>query len=255
MSRCALHPNRPFARRVQAGFTMLEVAIALLVAGLMSWAAFTGYETVVAQQRVERGRAHAQQLQSILRAFALRHGRLPCPAADPNGYEVCAANRQLGWFPYVTVGLELPVPELFARYAVFRAENLAVPTQDADLAVARERSLDVAGNLTFEDVSDLIVALNNASVLAVVNTRPYLTGDAGVAGAIDCAGNLVVSAAYWAIVPLQEKTTAGNRFDPPHATASLCAANPAAPLRFGSDDVVVADSPTELAGWLRQSLP
>lgn len=59
--------------------TFVEVSVALVVAGLMSWAAFSGYETVSAQQEIERGRAEAQQLQSVVRAFALRHGRLPLP--------------------------------------------------------------------------------------------------------------------------------------------------------------------------------
>jgi hypothetical protein len=36
---------------------------------------------------------------------------------------------------------------------------------------------------------------------------------------------------------------------------SVCAAGPSAPLRWNSDDVVVAESPAQLAGWLRQSMP
>jgi prepilin-type N-terminal cleavage/methylation domain-containing protein len=105
------------ASRAQAGFSMVEVSLALVVAGLMSWAAFSGYETVSAQQDIERGRAEALQLQSTLRAFALRNARLPCPDASSTGdggYEsqtagVCSAGNQVGWFPYVSVGLERPV--------------------------------------------------------------------------------------------------------------------------------------------------
>ncbi|MEG1455279.1 MAG: prepilin-type N-terminal cleavage/methylation domain-containing protein, partial [Comamonas sp.] len=71
--------SRP--RLAQCGFSLLEMAIAMVVAGLMSWAAFSGYETLSEQQEIERARAQAQQLQSMVRAFALRHGRLPCPAS------------------------------------------------------------------------------------------------------------------------------------------------------------------------------
>lgn len=247
---------------VRAGFTLVEMAIVLVVAALISWAAFSAYATVSAQQELERGRTEAQQLQAILRAFALRHGRLPCPDASStgNGYESlnasneCTSGIQLGWFPYVSVGLENPTAKLRARYAVLRAPNADL-AQDADLAVARERTGDAAGDATYLDASDLIAGLNNASLLPVVATRPYLTGDAGPSGAIDCAANLVMAAAYWVVVPLEDRDGDGNRLDPPNATTSLCAANPSAPLRFVSDDVVVAESPQQLAGWLRKSLP
>jgi len=270
MTCAALRSNLPAQRAAQAGFTMVELAVALVVAGLMSWAAFSGYETVTAQQQIERGRAEAQQLQSIVRAFALRHGRLPCPDSSVagTGYEaltagVCTTGTQVGWFPYVSVGLELPVPLLRARYSVFRDPNV-VDTADADLAVVKERTGDpvpdpsnpnASASPNYRDTTDLIAALNTASRKTAATARTYLTGDGGPAGAIDCAGNLVMVAAYWVIVPLDDKDNDGSRFDAPHVPVSTCAASPSAPLRFGSDDVVVAESPAQLAGWLRKSLP
>lgn len=260
-SALALRPYAIEARKTrQTGFSLVEVSIVLVIAGLMSWAAFSGYETVSAQQEIERGRAEGQQLQSILRAFALRNGRLPCPAANRDGYETltadaCAAGNQLGWFPYVSVGLALPTDRLLARYSVFRDANIATVALDADLAVVLERTGDLAGESSFADASDLIVALNNASTKAVSASRTYLTGDTGAAGAIDCTGNPVMPAAYWVVVPLQDKDGDSQRLDVPHTLTSLCAASPSAPLRAGSDDVVVAESPAQLAGWLRKSLP
>lgn len=247
--------------RLQAGFSLIELSVALVVAGLLSWASFSAYETVSAQQQLERGRAQAQQLQSILRAFALRYGRLPCPdvGAVANGYESltageCSTGNQLGWFPYVSLGLEIPTLEHRARYAVFRAAN-ADPLLDADLAVSKERNGDSVSDANYLDVTDLIAALVNAAALPLSTGRAYLTGDGGAAGAIDCASNAVMPAAYWVVVPLQDRDNDGSRLDPPHTSSSLCAASPSAPLRFASDDVVVAESPAQLAGWLRVSLP
>lgn len=247
------------SRSVQRGFSLLEVSVVLVVAGLMSWAAFSGYETVSAQQEVERGRAEAQQLQSVLRSFALRHGRLPCPDTVGAGYESlsagqCSTGTQVGWFPYTSAGLAIPTDRLRARYSVFRAADVDV-TKDADLAVTLERSGDTVEADTFEDVTDLIVALNSASRLTFAATRTHITGDAGVSGDIDCAANAFMAVAYWIVVPLQDRDDDGTRLDPPHALNSVCAASPSAPLRRPSDDVVVAESPIQLAGWLRSSLP
>jgi prepilin-type N-terminal cleavage/methylation domain-containing protein len=264
----ALLRDKPLRLAAQGGFSMVELSVCLVIAGLMSWAVFSGYETVTAQQEIERGHAEAQQLQSTLRAFALRQGRLPCPdtSVTGTGYEnlvagECAPGTQVGWFPYVSVGLEIPVDKFRARYSVFRSSN-AVVAQDADLAVAKERTGDTAAadSTTLRDATDLIVALNNASVLPASSARTFLTGDAGSAGAIDCATNVLMSAAYWIVVPLQDKDNDiyKSRFDAPHlsvAPFSPCAASPSAPVRLASDDIVVAESPNQLAGWLRRSLP
>lgn len=254
--RCRACRRRFRARRAaQGGFSFVEVSVALVVAGLMSWAAFSGYETVSAQQEIERGRAEAQQLQSLVRSFALRHGRLPCPGAAADGYEsltagVCTTGNQLGWFPYVSVGLELPAQGRRARYSVLRDAAAG-----ADLAVASERTGDAAGDATYLDATDLIVGLNNAALLPLASSRTYLTGDAGAAGAIDCAANPVTAAAYWVVVPLQDRDGDGDQLDAPHGMNSLCAASPFAPVRQASDDVVAAESPAQLAGWLRANLP
>lgn len=256
MIRFQLDTASPLA---QTGFSLVEMSVVLVVIGLLSWAAFSGYETVVAQQAYARGKEEAVHLQSMVRSFALRHGRLPCPAANPDGYEtltadVCADGVNLGWFPYVSVGLELPEDSLLARYSVFRAGN-ATAADDADLAVVKERTADAVGAASYQDVGDLIVALNNAAGLPFSAARTYLTGDAGATGAIDCAVNQMTAAAYWVVVPLQDRDNDAHRLDTPHALNSVCAASPAAPLRINSDDVVMADSPTQLAGWLRANLP
>lgn len=263
MTAIAFRSNAHPRRKVQAGFSLVEMAVAMVAAGLISWAAFSGYATISAQQEIERARAQAQQLQSLLRAFALRHSRLPCPAVQPDGYETLTAEKcppglAVGWFPYVSVGLELPTENLLARYSVFRNSDDIEPTKDADLAVAKERTDDTTADATYRDATDLIVALNNASnplIVAFSAVRTHLTGDAGAAGAIDCTSNQVMAAAYWVIVPLKDRDGDGDRLDPPHAPASLCAASPSAPLRLESDDVVAAESPSQLAGWLRQNLP
>lgn len=245
----------------QRGFTFLELALALVVVGLVSWSAFSAYDVFHDAQDRREAQDNARHLQGQLRAFALRHGRLPCPdtSAAGTGYEnlatgVCAAGSQVGWFPYVSAGLAVPTDGYRARYAVYRLAN-ATAALDADLAVARERNGDAPGQVHHQDVGDLIVALNTASGHTVAGTRAYVTGDGGMAGAIDCAGNLSQLTAYWLVIPLQDRDGDADRLDAPNTLAGPCAGGPASPVSAANDDIVLAESPALLAGWLRQSLP
>lgn len=240
---------------------MVEMAVVLAIISLMSWASFSAFETMDRRQQREQAQEELQSMQSALRAFALRHGRLPCPDANTTatGYEnlsagTCAAGSQLGWFPYISVGLDNPIDKQRARFAVYRQAN-ATLAQDADLAVAKERTADGTGDGRRADVTDLIVALNNAAGATVSSSHPYLTGDGGAAGSINCTSNMVVTSAYWLVVPLEDRSGNASRLDAPHTLTGLCAASPTAPMTATFDDVVLSESPAQLAGWLRSSLP
>ena len=245
----------------QAGVTLVELSVVLVIFGLLSWASFSAYETVAGQRERDRAIAAASEVQSNIRSFALRNGRLPCPdtSSDGNGLEtlaggVCDGATQLGWFPYLSLGMTLPDADLRARYAVFRAGTVD-PLTDADLAISKERTSDQAGDLRNRDVSDLIVALNNAGRLSLDATHPYLTGDAGRAGAIDCTANRVTTVAYWIVLPLSDRDGDMGLLDAPHTKTNLCATSLATAISVNFDDVVIAESPAQLAGWLRQTLP
>lgn len=242
----------------QTGFSLLELAIVLVVVSLLSWSVLAAYLNVTEQRERSQAQAVAVQMQAAVRAFALRHKRLPCPDVQGQGYEAdaanaCAAAGQLGWFPYTSVGMAMPKPALKARYAVYRRSE-SEARLDADLAVAKERSNDPLGSVHYQAVSDLIIALNNASTSSA-GAHPYLTGDDKSAGPIDCAANVQQVVAYWLVLPLSEQAGQGERFDAVHSPQRLCAVSPAAPRRWDFDDVVLAESPVQLAGWLRMNLP
>lgn len=248
-------------RSSQVGLTLLETALILLVAGLMTWSAFSVYGGVQDAQTRREAQHSARQLQGQLRAYALRQGRLPCPdtSAGATGYEdllggACAPGSQVGWFPYLSLGLVQPTEELRARYAVYRQAS-ATPALDADLAVSKERNGDAAGQLTHQDVGDLIVALNTASLQSPVASLPFVTGDGGLSGPSGCATHVAQQVAYWLVLPLQDRSGDGQRLDAPNSLSGLCANAASAPVTASNDDLVLAESPTQLGGWLRQNLP
>lgn len=248
-----------WAGGTQAGFSLLELAIVLVIVSLLSWSVLAAYQNVSEHRQRVHAQGAAAHMQAALRAFALRHKRLPCPDVAGQGYEAgaagggCATASQFGWFPYTSVGLAMPKPALRARYAVFRQSGQAAHL-DADLAVAKERSGDSLGAVNYQAVSDLIVALNNASRASPAG-HPFLTGDGQSGGAIDCVANVQQVVAYWLVLPLADRKGDGDLFDASYQPDSLCVVSPAAPRRWDFDDVVFAESPVQLAGWLRMNLP
>lgn len=232
------------------GFTLVEMSVVLVIAGLISWALTAGYAATFDQRDRDAARRHGEMLQTQIHIFALTHQRLPCPAANTSGYEDLSAGncqRAVGYFPYVALGLDLPTAPLHAYYAVYRQAN-ATPTADADLAVRKERTGDSPGDTHYQDVYDLIAALNNLAGRTPNNQYTYLVNGT-------TCGSAASQPAYWLILPLEDRDGNGQRLDAPHSATSWCAVDPAVDMSPVRDDVVLAASPAALTGWLKSHLP
>ncbi len=243
----------------QRGFTLAELAIVLSALGLITWAVSGAYGNVGNSRERDMANAQGQQLLNALKSFALTHARLPCPDTDGDGWEGnasgCPAGAQSGDLPYRTLGFDLPAPALHAAYAVYRDSALA---PDADLVVRAERSnpQDAPGNPGYQDVRDLILALNQAGRQPVSTAHPYLTGNNGTQGAVDCNGNVRSNPAVVLAFPLTDRDASSSRFDGIHAVhPNLCFQAPGTPVTATNDDVTVTLSTASLAGWLSARAP
>lgn len=122
----------------QAGFTLVEMGVALVVLGLMALA-FVVYWQM--SEREKTGVAERDLLEVTERAavgFAHAHFRLPCPASDAAGNEDCSTSRQVGFLPWRTLGVaDARAGRLL--YGVYRAPNTAEPWLDMDLAQVKDR--------------------------------------------------------------------------------------------------------------------
>ncbi len=247
---------KPVPGRSQRGFSLLELAVVLLVLGLLTWGGSSAFDNVGAVRERDLASRNAEALQQALRAFALQNARLPCPDLTGQGWEgnaagQCPAGAEAGWLPYRALGLELPSPALQAAYSVYR--NTSASGGDADLAVRTERTGDASSSASYQDVRDLIVGLNRAQAAVLSNIHTRLTGDADGEGAIDCSANLRSNPAYWLVIPLQDRDQNGDRFDSVHALNFSCAYSPGTAVTVTRDDVVRADTLATLAGWLAAS--
>jgi type II secretory pathway pseudopilin PulG len=93
----------------QTGFTIVEIAIVLLVVGLMIGGLVAPLTSQLEQRRVTETQRVMDEAREALFGFALRNGYLPCPAISAiDGREdrsgsVC--NKRFGYLPWATLGV------------------------------------------------------------------------------------------------------------------------------------------------------
>lgn len=230
-------------RGVEQGWTLVELTVVLLVAGLLVGLAGRAYLNATPFADRQEARAHAGKVAAAIDAFALARGRLPCPDTTGDGREGdCsdAGGPRSGWVPYESLDMGVPSADLRAWYSVYRGD-------EGDLALAEDTSGD--GRV---DRADLVRKLNElGGSTGVESDEVHLTGDDGRRGAVDCGANRVANPAYVLIVPRTDRDGSGDRFDAPHEP-ELCAYSPGTPESPRRDDVVEARGAAELAGWLRR---
>lgn len=108
------------ARRVMRGFTLVEIAVVLLVLALLLGIIATFSGGLIAQQRREITRQRLQGVDTALALFVAQNKRLPCPAdgalasanasaglenPTPPTTSACANNQARGVVPWRTLGL------------------------------------------------------------------------------------------------------------------------------------------------------
>lgn len=107
MSRCSI-------LRQDKGFSLIELAIVLVVVALLLGGLLVPLTMQIEQQKIRETNKAMEEIKEALIGFALAKGRLPCPA-NPSlatgsagaGEELgsCAAPANMGVIPWVTLGV------------------------------------------------------------------------------------------------------------------------------------------------------
>ncbi|WP_114972737.1 prepilin-type N-terminal cleavage/methylation domain-containing protein [Rhodoferax ferrireducens] len=221
------------------GFSMIEMAVSLVVIGLMvsGSAAYLGLFRSGNQLGTD---AQLVSLSESVMLFAGMRSRLPCPDTAGDGYEAlvagaCPAGTQVGWLPYLSMGLSQPSARQRAIYGVYRnpAADLAVSTAPATVQTA---AVQLVPNIAFV----------------------YVTGDGTTAqGAQNCAANVVSNPAFVLLASGEDLDGDGLQVDGIHNTLPAngrCFASPTRAVDTNFDDRTLAISSNALMARLTNKL-
>ncbi len=86
-----------------AGFTLIELAVAMVIMGLIAVVVVRLLPTLTDRIRLDDTAAELGALQDTIDGFALDNHRLPCPDGDGDGDEDCG--NSVGGMPWQTLGL------------------------------------------------------------------------------------------------------------------------------------------------------
>jgi prepilin-type N-terminal cleavage/methylation domain-containing protein len=96
----------------QRGFSLVELAIVLVIVGLLIGGLLTPLATQFEQRRISETQRLLEETREALVGFALRNGYLPCPAVSAqNGLEdrsagYCTGGKRQGFIPWATLGVQ-----------------------------------------------------------------------------------------------------------------------------------------------------
>ncbi|MBB6065726.1 prepilin-type N-terminal cleavage/methylation domain-containing protein [Pseudoxanthomonas broegbernensis] len=239
---------------MHAGFTLVEVAVVAGILGLLALTMTSAFEGMEQARQQNTAQAHAEAARQALRTFMLRNKRLPCPdnstygdrGREANGAGSCPGDLRVGWLPYESLGLQVPVRSQRLRYGVHRGTN-------ADLVAPLHGAVD---GPDLEGTGGLARALATAAQAAPSTDQPHYSGAVPALSSDTCASAEPVNPAFVLAAPATDRDVDGAihpGFDGPNrgfATSSPCVAPPARPATRIYDDVVVAESATTLLGWL-----
>ncbi len=160
------------------GFTLVEMAVVLVIVGLMLGGLMIPLTAQMDQSRVSEARKDLSEIKEALIGYAIANGRLPCPDTDGDGIEnacgtTTSAESSQGNLPWVTLGIEGTDP--WGRHYQYRVN-------DAFGAVGTPFSLSTVGTGTTTGILRICADYVCAATLAI--NVPAVIYSSGKNGAV-----------------------------------------------------------------------
>ncbi len=125
--RGVIKRNNPVSQPRETGFSLLELAIALVILSLMMGWIMTPLRVQHSLQKYQQTEQRLQMAQQALQGHAVIHHYLPCPDTDspPDGWENVSTNQSCasdeGILPWMQLGLV--ATDAWGRYFRYRADS------------------------------------------------------------------------------------------------------------------------------------
>lgn len=152
----------------QSGFTLVEIAIVLVIVGIALGGLLTSLAAQVDQRDYAQTRQSMEEIREALMGYALSHGYLPCPAISAtNGLEdraagVCTAGKRVGFLPWAELGVKKTDSwNNLYRYSVTPAYASSIALITLSPATARDITIQT------RDAAGILVNLSNANDIPV----------------------------------------------------------------------------------------
>ncbi|MDB5814962.1 MAG: hypothetical protein JWN23_2079 [Rhodocyclales bacterium] len=97
-------------RQHNKGFTLVEIAIALLVVALLAAGAISALRVQIAYTRTSQAREQLREAREALINYAIANQKLPCAAQTTNGTAGLICNSTKGFLPWQDLGLTAADP-------------------------------------------------------------------------------------------------------------------------------------------------
>jgi type II secretory pathway pseudopilin PulG len=157
-----------------SGFSLLELAIVVLILGMMTTLLWPFISARLQKQEAMMDRSLLARAELALMGFVMANDRLPCPASNHlTGEEDCADANKVGTLPWKALGIADVQAARQVRYGVLRRTADADPESTADAPFP-------GGNLALSRVVDLTQAEDRFYPLIGILTGTNLAGETSV---------------------------------------------------------------------------
>ncbi|AHF97716.1 hypothetical protein DESACE_01310 [Desulfurella acetivorans A63] len=137
---------------MKKGFTLIELAIVLVIIGLLIGVGVSLLPGLIAQQKYTQNQSLINQNYNTLIGYIMANGKLPMAASNTNGI---ASNQNIGYLPYTTIGG-------LQKDAYGNTFYYALNTRTLNISIngANPTSMNLANTSSIQNFCAVLYALN-----------------------------------------------------------------------------------------------
>jgi prepilin-type N-terminal cleavage/methylation domain-containing protein len=209
------------------GFSLIELAIVIMLIALLLGSLLVPLGTQVNQRRVSDTQARLEQIKEALMGFALANGYLPCPAKSAtDGTEdrtgtACTGGKRVGYLPSVTLGVtpydswgNLYRYSVSANFTISDPVNLFTLTSARDILLQTRNSAGVATNLSnVNEIPVVVLSHGNNGFGATSETATARAVPGTWNNTLDEWQNANNATTFWSRTQTDNAGATGGQFD------------------------------------------